>query len=297
MPPFWKGRTDMDISGRTKTCGIIGDPVEHTMSPAMHNAAFKKLELDFVYLPWVVKPEGLKKAVAGLRALGVTGFNVTIPHKVAVLPLLDSLDPLAQKIGAVNTVVNIDGQLRGFNTDAEGFYQALVEHGIKPVGQKAVVLGVGGASRAVSYILARMGMVLTIVCRPGGLTRALDIASMVKADFSTEVTVTDDGKMADALPGAVLLINTTSVGMSPYITASPVPAALLEGIPTVFDIVYNPMQTQLLKDAKKAGAKTIGGVDMLAWQGALAFEKWTGRKAPLELMRHEVVKMLEKHEI
>jgi shikimate dehydrogenase len=286
----------MDISGRTKICGIIGDPVEHTMSPAMHNAAFKKLELDFVYLPWAVKPEGLNEAVAGLRVLGVTGFNVTIPHKVAVLSLLDSLDSLAEKIGAVNTVVNLDGRLRGFNTDAEGFYQGLVEHGIKPAGQKVVVLGAGGASRAISYILARMGMALTIVCRPGGFTRATDIASMVKADFSTEVTVMDDGKLAGALPGAGLLVNTTSVGMSPHIAASPVPAALLEGIPTVFDIVYNPLQTQLLKDAKKAGAKTIGGVDMLAWQGAFAFEKWTGRKAPLELMRREAVRMLEKHE-
>lgn len=286
----------MDISGRTKVCGIIGDPVEHTMSPAMHNAAFKKLELDFVYLPWAVKPERLKEAVAGLRALGVAGFNVTIPHKVAVLPLLDSLDPLAQKIGAVNTIVNIDGELRGFNTDAEGFYQALLEHAVNPAGQKAVVLGAGGASRAVSYILARMGVLLTIVCRQGGLSRAADISSMVKADFGTEVTIMDDGKMADALHNTRLVVNTTSVGMSPLAGVSPVPAALLDGVPAVFDIVYNPMQTLLLKDAKKAGAKTIGGVDMLAWQGALAFEKWTGRKAPLELMRREAVRMLEKHE-
>jgi shikimate dehydrogenase len=286
----------MNITGETKVCGIIGDPVAHTMSPAMHNAAFKKLELDFVYLPWAVKPERLKEAVAGLRALGVAGFNVTIPHKVAVLPLLDSLDPLALKIGAVNTVVNLDGALRGFNTDAEGFYQALLEHGVNPAGQKVVVLGAGGASRAVSYVLARLGVSLTIVCRHGGLSRAADISSMVKADFSTDVTIMDDGKIADALHNARLVVNTTSVGMSPQSGASPVPAALLEGIPAVFDIVYNPLQTLLLKDAKKAGAKTIGGVDMLAWQGALAFEKWTGRKAPLELMRHEVVKMLEKHE-
>jgi shikimate dehydrogenase len=287
----------MEITVRTKVCGIIGDPVEHTMSPAMHNAAFKKLELDFIYLPWAVKPERLREAVAGLRALGVAGFNVTIPHKVAVLPLLDSLDPLAQKIGAVNTVVNIDGELRGFNTDAEGFYQALLEHGINPTGQKVVVLGAGGASRAVSYILARAGSFLNIVCRPGGLARAADIGSMVKADFGTAVTIMDDSKIADALHKAELVINTTSVGMSPHAGTSPVPAALLEGIPVVFDIVYNPMQTLLLKDAKKAGAKTIGGVDMLAWQGALAFEKWTGRKAPLEFMRHEAVRMLEKHEI
>jgi shikimate dehydrogenase len=266
------------------------------MSPAMHNAAFKKLDLDFAYLPWAVKPERLREAVAGLRALGVTGFNVTIPHKVAVLPLLDSLDPLAEKIGAVNTVVNIDGALRGYNTDAEGFYQALLEHGVDPAGKKVVVLGAGGASRAVSYILARMGVKLTLVCRQGGLTRALDIGSIIKADFNTEVIILDSGKIGEGLRGTELLVNTTSVGMSPHAGESPVPAALLEKIPAVFDIVYNPIQTQLLKDAKKTGAKTIGGVDMLAWQGALAFEKWTGSKAPLELMRREAVRMLEKHE-
>jgi len=137
------------ISGKTKICGIIGDPVEHTMSPVMHNAAFEKLGLDYLYVPFRVRKEELSKAVAGIRALNIRGFNVTLPHKVAIIPLLDGLDPLAEKIGAVNTVVNNDGDLRGYNTDASGFLQALLERGIEPRGKNAIVLGAGGASRAI----------------------------------------------------------------------------------------------------------------------------------------------------
>lgn len=133
----------MNITGKTQICALIGDPVEHTMSPAMHNTAFEKLKLDYVYIPFRVKPDQLVDAIAGLRALNVKGFNVTIPHKVAVIPLLDELDPLAEKIGAVNTVVNKDGKLSGYNTDAEGFLQALLEHGITP--EKRISLSLGRA--------------------------------------------------------------------------------------------------------------------------------------------------------
>jgi shikimate dehydrogenase len=282
----------MDISGKTKLCALLGDPVEHSMSPAMHNAAFKKMGLDYIYLPFLVKPEALAEAVAGLRALDVRGFNVTIPHKVAVLPLLDSLDPLAEKIGAVNTVVNTDGSLRGFNTDAEGFYRALVERGVKPEGKKVVVLGAGGASRAVSYILTEKGAQVTVINRREHLARAQDIVGMVSKSLGKSVAVAALDNLAESLRGMDILVNTTSVGMWPQATDTLVPAAFLKDIPVVFDIVYNPVETHLLKEAKKAGAKTISGVDMLAWQGALAFEKWTGCPAPLDLMRHEILKAL-----
>jgi len=286
----------MDISGKTKICGLIGDPVEHTMSPAMHNAAYQKLGLDYIYLPFRVKPEQLAQAVDGLRALNVRGFNVTIPHKVSVIPLLDGLDPLAEKIGAVNTVVNNDGELRGYNTDSAGFLKALLENGIEPEGKKIVVLGAGGASRAITYALAGKGAQLTVLNRQLELDWAEDIARLIHKDLDKEVMVMELGRLAEALEGADILVNATSVGMSPAVEESPVPAQLLRPGLVVFDIVYNPIITRLLRDAGLAGARTIGGVDMLAWQGALAFEKWTGQTAPVDLMRQEAVKILEKRE-
>jgi shikimate dehydrogenase len=287
-----------DISGKTKICALIGNPVEHTMSPVMHNTAFRKLGLDYVYLPFRVKAEGLPQAVEGLRALNVRGFNVTIPHKVSVMPLLDELDPLAERIGAVNTVVNDEGKLKGYNTDAAGFLRALLECGVKPEGKRVVVLGAGGASRAISYILAENGAQLTILNRKLELDWAEDIAGLIRDILGKEVNVLEllPDYLASALEGAQLLVNATSVGMSPNSEASPVPAGLLNDKLAVFDVIYNPIKTRLLKEADEAGARTMGGIDMLAWQGALAFEKWTGQKAPVDLMRREAVKMLEAHE-
>jgi len=286
------------ISGKTKICGLIGDPVEHTMSPAMHNAAFKKLGLDYTYIPFRVRPEELPRAVDGLKALNVRGFNVTIPHKVSVIPLLDSLDPLAEKIGAVNTVVNENGGLRGYNTDAAGFLRTLLGRGIEPQDKNIVILGAGGAARAISYILAEKGAHLTILNRKLELEWAEDIRQLIREDLGREVRVMEltPRKLAAALEGAAILVNATSVGMSPASGRSPAPARLLRRRLVVFDIVYNPVMTKLLKEAKEAGARIISGVDMLAWQGALAFEKWTGQTAPLNLMRREAVKMLESHE-
>ena len=208
---------------------------------------------------------------------------------------MDNLDTLAQKIGAVNTVVNDNGKLKGYNTDAEGFLHALKEHGFKPKNKKVVILGAGGASRAISFILAQEGSYLTILNRQQELAWALDIARLINNNLKQEVKALESSHLPDMLP-ADLLVNATSVGMSPKANVSPVPAKLLTKVPLVFDIVYNPIKTKLLKDAAAAGAQTISGVDMLAWQGALAFEKWTGKKAPLDLMRQTAVEMLERHE-
>jgi shikimate dehydrogenase len=286
------------ITGKTKICALIGDPVEHTMSPAMHNAAFRKTGLDFCYIPFRVKSTELREAVAGLRALNVRGFNVTIPHKVSVIPLLDSLDPLAAKIGAVNTVVNDGGRLTGYNTDAEGFLRALRGRGIEPQGKNIVVLGAGGAARAISYSLARHGAQLTILNRRLELDWAENIARLVKKELGRDVKVGElrPRVLAPALERAEILVNATSVGMSPDTRKSPVPVKLLHRRLVVFDIVYNPLVTRLLKEAKAAGANVIDGVTMLAWQGALAFEKWTGQSAPVDLMRREAIKLLEGHE-
>ena len=286
------------ISGKTKICAIIGDPIEHTMSPVMHNAAFKKLGLDYIYIPFRVMKEELAQAVDGMRALNIKGFNVTIPHKVAIIPMLDGLDPLAEKIGAVNTIVNDDGDLRGYNTDATGFLQALLEREVEPRGKNVVVLGAGGASRAICYILAERDVHLTILNRQLELDWAEELAAQISCDFEMEVKALELNfeNLTMALARADMLINATSVGMSPDSEETPVPAQLLKPELVVFDVVYNPIRTRLLKEAEAAGARTIGGIDMLAWQGAMAFEKWTEQPAPLDLMRKEAIKALEQHE-
>ena len=286
------------ISGKTKVCGVIGDPIEHTMSPVMHNAAFREQGLDFIYAAFRVKKEELSQAVDGMRALNIRGLNVTIPHKVAVIPLLDNLDPLAEKIGAVNTMVNDDGILTGYNTDATGFLQALLERGIEPPGKNVVVLGAGGASRAISFALAERGSHLIIINRLEEFDWAVELARHISQSFKKEVEALelDENNLAKVLEKADILVNATSVGMSPNADKSPVSAGLLKPDLAVFDIVYNPIETKLLKEAKAAGAETVGGIDMLAWQGALAFEKWTGRKAPLDLMKKEVIKALSNED-
>ena len=286
------------ISGETRVCGLIGDPVEHTMSPVMHNAAFREIGVDYLYLPFRVKKEELGKAIEGMRALNIKGLNVTIPHKVAVLQFLDKLDPLAEKIGAVNTIVNDDGVLTGYNTDASGFLKALLERGIEPEGKNVVLLGAGGASRAISFILADRGAHLVILNRLLELDWAQELASRISRIFTKEVKALELTRenLVGAVGKADIVVNATSVGMSPNADQTPVDSDLLRADITVFDIIYNPIKTRLLKEAEAAGAETIGGLDMLIWQGASSFEKWTGQQAPVELMKEEAIKLLEKHE-
>jgi len=287
-----------EISGKTGVCALIGDPIEHTMSPVMHNAAFEELGLDYIYVPLLVRPEGLAEAVRGLRALHVRGFNVTIPHKVKVIPRLDGLDPMAERIGAVNTVVNNGGELRGYNTDAAGFLAALEEQGFVPGGKKVALIGAGGAARAIAHILAQKDARLTILNRRQELDWAHEIAGLIEDSFKKKADVLElnNDNLKAVLDGAALVVNATSLGMTPHTDATPVPAALLNDAQLVFDIVYNPVETRLLREAAAAGARTIGGVDMLAWQGALAFKMWTGRDAPVDLMRREALRMLKGHE-
>ncbi len=286
------------MPGKTKVCGIIGDPIEHTVSPQMHNAAFAQMGVDYCYVPFRVRKEDLGKAIEGMRALNIRGLNVTIPHKVAVIPLLDELDPLADKIGAVNTIVNENGVLTGYNTDATGFLQALLERGTEPRGKNMVILGAGGASRAISFILAERGAHLVILNRELELDWAEELAHRISRVFQKEVKALklDEENLATVLDWADILVNATSVGMSPNIDETPVPAKLLKPGLIVFDIVYNPIKTRLLREVEAAGAETISGVDMLVWQGALAVEKWTGLREPIELMREEAIKGLQKNE-
>ena len=287
---------EIKISGRTQVCGIFGDPVEHTISPVMHNAAFHKLGLDYMYVPFRVREEDLGPAVQGLRAMQIRGINITIPHKVSVMPFLDELDTLAEYIGAVNTIVNTDGWLKGYNTDAPGFLRALLEKGGSPEGKNIVILGAGGAARGIAFILADKGTHLTIINRHPG--PAQDLAGRLSSLFRREVKALELNRknLKIALDQAEILVNTTSLGMYPGTDETPVPSALLKPGLMVFDIVYNPHRTRLLKEAEERGALTIGGVEMLVWQGVVAFELWTGHKAPVKTMRKAVKRALNINE-
>lgn len=282
------------ISGNTKICGLIGDPIGHSVSPAMHNSAFINLGLDYIYLPFRVEAKNLPGAIDGLKAFNIRGLNVTIPHKVAVIPLLDELEPLAEKIGAVNTIVNDKGHLKGYNTDAGGFLKTLLERGIVPKGKKVVVLGAGGASRAISFTLAESGAEIVILNRKLEMDWAMELASSISRFSAIKASALElnDDNIASALKAADILVNATSVGMSPNVNRSPVPASLLNSELIVFDVVYNPLKTRLLAEAEAAGAETISGIEMLVWQGALAFELWTGTKAPIYIMKAEAIKAL-----
>lgn len=289
-------KTTWEITGNTKICGIIGDPIGHTISPAMHNAAFKALNLDYIYVPFRVSKEDLQLSVDGLRAFNIRGVNVTIPHKVNIIPLLDEIDEFAQKIGSVNVVVNENGRLTGYNTDAHGFLYALLDQDIDPEGQKVVVLGAGGASRSICFALAERGASLTILNRtPANAARfAAEMSGLTGQ--SIQVLGLTEGNLASAVENSNILINTTSVGMHPNADSTLVSHDVLKPHLTVVDIVYNPFKTKLLYEAEKAGARTISGIDMLIWQGTLAFEIWTGRQAPINIMRKDAQRFLKSHE-
>jgi len=285
-------KSDELISGTTTICGVIGDPIAHTMSPSMHNAAFKACGLDYIYLPFRVKKDELGRAIAGMRALNIRGLNVTIPHKVAIRQFIDKLDDMAEKIGAVNTLVNENGIVSGYNTDAQGFLQALLERDIDPAGKTVSILGAGGAARAISFILAERGANLIILNRTP--EKAGECAGRIAQYFGREARAMalNNQNLKAAIKETDILVNTTSLGMSPDVQQTPVTADLLQCGTVVFDTVYNPLQTRLLMEAEKAGAKTISGIDMLVWQGALAFEKWTGQQAPVDAMRTAAIKRL-----
>lgn len=282
------------ISANTKLCAVIGDPVSHTLSPAMHNAAISSLDVDFAYLAFRVRSAELSAAVNGMRALGIRGLNVTIPHKVAVLQFLDELDPLARNIGAVNTIVNEDGKLKGYNTDATGFLQSLVAAGFDPAGKKTVLLGAGGAARAMGFALAQNGADISIMVRENRLEQAAMLTKNLEIVSGRQVTALEitESNLETALKYADLLVNATSAGMTPDAGSTPVPSRLLEHSLTVFDVVYAPLETRLLKEARDKGCATISGLEMLVRQGALAFELWMGQAAPLDVMRQAALTAL-----
>jgi shikimate dehydrogenase len=276
----------MTITAQTQLCGLLGNPVDHSLSPAIHNAAFEELGLNFAYLAFPV--EDLENAIRGIRALGhIRGFSVTIPHKVSIIPLLDSVETTAKHIGSVNTIIKDRGMLVGSNTDASGALQALRQGGVDLAGQRVVMLGSGGAARAIAFGLCMEGNIghLTLL----GIDDQERSALATDLRAKTGATITDDhlntSTLGPTLASAQLFIHCTPIGMHPKIEHSCVPKELLHPELTVMDIVYNPLNTQLLQDAQLAGCRTIQGIEMFLHQAVGQFELWTGQPAPVDTMR------------
>lgn len=276
----------MDIDAHTQFCGVIGNPVEHSLSPAIHNAAFQKLGVNCVYLAWRVEKIG--EAINGLRALGnFRGASVTIPHKVSALPFLDHVDPTAANIGAINTIVAEEGRLTGYNTDATGALRALKEGGAELKGRHIVMVGSGGAARAIAFgLAAESGAGRLTIIGVDDQERASLVADVrSKTSLPVDEGRLDDETLGKLLPQAQVLIHCTPIGMFPKMDATCVPASLLHPRLAVMDIVYNPRETRLLKDAKQAGCKIIPGLEMFLNQAAAQCELWTNQLAPVEVMR------------
>jgi shikimate dehydrogenase len=267
--------------------GLIGHKLKHSISPQFQQAAFDYLGLDIRYELWDTEKDELPGVVQGIRGFSKLGANVTIPYKEAVLPLLDKVDQLARRIGAVNTIVNKDDKLVGYNTDASGFMKALEEEGgFVPKGKRAILLGAGGAARAVGFALVGAGVKSLVI-----LNRTQDKAEALAWDLKvadTEVIALKwkDGRTLKALGECDLLVNCTSMGMKDSTAEGklPIGIGLIPKRALVYDVVYNPIETPLIAAAKKAGARTLSGLSMLVYQGAAAFELWTGESAPIDIM-------------
>jgi shikimate dehydrogenase len=281
------------FSGKTKIFCLIGHPVEHSMSPTMWNPALQELGLDYVYVAFDVHPDNLEKAVDGFRVLGIEGINVTIPHKEKTIQYLDEIDPIAEKMGAINTIKNENGFLKGRNTDAGGAKKSLLDAGCSIKEKKILILGSGGVARALCYILSEEAerIVLTDIIKESAINLANEVKDKMNADvigkISNETTIKEEIKDTD------ILINATPLGMYPKVDLSPISKDLLHSELFVFDVVYNPLETKLMKEAAEVGSKILGGLDMLVNQGVLAFEWWTGKTPNSELMKNKIIDFLE----
>jgi shikimate dehydrogenase len=268
------------IDSRTQVYGIIGNPVRHSLSPVLHNGAFGRMGLNAVYLAFEV--DDLAAALSGIRGLGIRGMSVTIPHKTRIIPLLDGLEEVAEKIQAVNTIVHRGGKLIGYNTDWLGALESL-EKEISLEGRKVLLLGAGGAARAIAFGLKERGAEVIIFNRSP--ERAASLASELKVDYRPLSSV-------NQMRGEVL-VNATSAGMHPQEGASPVEIEVLREGMVVMDIVYQPLRTKLLREAEERGCKTVNGLEMLARQGAAQTEIWTGKRPEIKPVMEDLRRALE----
>jgi len=277
------------IDAQTELYGVIGNPVQHSLSPIIHNGAFKRLGWNAVYLAFEVK--NVEEALRGIRGLGVRGVSVTIPFKTQVVPLLDKIEGLAKKIGAVNTIVNRRGRLIGYNTDCDGALEALEEK-MDLRGKRVVLLGAGGAARGIGFGLRERGYPLTVV------TRSKERGQALSKDLGCDyLPVSSLVRMKAGEFEADVIINATSLGMYPRDGETPIPKELLKERMMVMDIVYQPLQTKLLREAKEKGCVTVDGLEMLIRQGMAQFEIWTGRRLEIEQVKKDLRRALKREPI
>lgn len=282
-----------DITGHTRLTGLLGSPVSHSISPMMHNEAFRQLDLDYVYLAFDVGVEGMETAVNGLRSLNVRGFNVTMPGKNVMASLCDQLSPAAEIIGAVNTVVNDNGVLTGHNTDGIGYMMAVKDAGHNIIGKKMTLLGAGGAATAVLAQAALDGLseIAVFSIRDQFWGRAEKTVATLNERTTCKVKLydfEDESILRREISESTLLVNGTSVGMAPNIDRSIITdKSMLRSDLIVSDVIYNPRETKLLKLAKEVGCPTFNGLYMLLYQGAEAFKIWTGQEMPVELIKEK----------
>jgi shikimate dehydrogenase len=283
------------ITGKTKIIGVIGDPVEHSLSPVMHNAAIADLGVDYVYVPFPIKKEDLETAIAGFEAIGVVGFNITIPHKQAIIPLLSDISRTAKMVGAVNTVWRTEKGWCGTNTDVEGFLAPLKPLAIDWQQVTPVILGNGGAARAVVVGCAELGCPqISVVGRDRAKLEQFS-QSWTNTALQADLTVHEWSKLPGLVSETQLLINTTPIGMYPKIDASPVNPEIMAKLPVnaiAYDLIYTPNPTQFLAQAKERGAIAIDGLEMLVQQGASALRLWLGQLVPVDVMRRSLQQYL-----
>jgi shikimate dehydrogenase len=287
-------KTIGSIGAGARLCAVIGNPIAHSLSPAIHNAAYEELGLDYVYMAFRV--EDVQSALAGMRALeNFRGMSVTIPHKIEAMKYVDRLDEVDRAIGSINTVVNDDGNLRGFGTDGPGALKALTDAGVNIDEKNVLFLGAGGAARMIAFTLANQA-------KPG-VIQLMDIDKNILESLQSDLTqganaqvqsgVFDESSMKKAMGKADVVIHCTPVGMHPKEDASLIPPELFRPEQAVFDIVYTPLETRLLKEARLKGCKVVAGVEMFVNQAVLQFEEFTGADAPVEVMRRKVLERLQ----
>ena len=281
------------ISPSTQICAVIGNPIAHSLSPAIHNAAFVELDLDFVYV--ACRVEDVKNALAGMRALNnFRGISVTIPHKIEAMKYMDEIAEIDRSIGSINTVINEQGKLLGLGTDGQGALKAIVDAGVEIDGKKILMLGSGGAARAISFTLARNSKLeeLSILDVNEIMLQQLTTDLRAGTDAFIKSELLTENSLAGAMENADIIIHCTPVGMYPNDDSSLIPAEFFRPKQVIFDVVYTPLETKLLAEAKSRNLKVISGVDMFINQAVLQFERFTGVDAPVEVMRRVVMEHL-----
>lgn len=283
-----------EISGDKKICGVIGNPLGQSLSPMMHNAGFKELGLNYVYVPFEIPENALANTLIMLKAKGFRGLNITHPFKIKIIDYLDKLDEIAEEIGAVNTIVNNGGTLTGYNTDTYGAMEALSRNGvtIETSGGKILILGAGGAARAVAVPIAKAGKNIIIANRT--LKHAEELVDKLNSYTASCSEAISIGEVETVIDTVDIIINCTPVGMKCGPKGIPIPTGLIRNDLIIFDIVYSPRDTPLISAAQNLGAKVIYGYEMLIYQGIKAFELWTGQSAPGDVMKNVVVNELGK---